>query len=190
MPLAPYEWRRDSLADSAEVKLSKIQGWRPCRIHNLTFYLIHTHTHTQTHAHTHSWSKILSLRFQAPRIGMQQPDSVGNGRLIRWGKLDLQELEKEACVVTYLQPTLVLLSWPCNPDGSKKQEKLHLTKSRVDALISDGDKQSMISRLVGAVQEPLWRWLGQWLFKKIFCWCMQSHRALSSIPYFFFCLIA
>ena len=93
-------------------------------------------------------------------------------------------LEKEACVVTYLQPSLVLLSWPCNPDGSKKQEKLRLAKSsEVDAPISDGGKQSVISCLVGAAREPLWL-IGSVIIQEDIV-CVQSHRALSSIPYFF-----
>lgn len=28
---------------------------------------------------------------------------------------------EDACVVTYLTPTLALVSWPCNPDGFTEQ---------------------------------------------------------------------
>lgn len=81
-PLALYEWRQGRLGNSAEVKLSKIWGWRPHRIHNLAI-LLDAHTET-THTPTSGIPKVsrlpgLKCRSQIVWEAWGRPSRGGSG---------------------------------------------------------------------------------------------------------------
>lgn len=100
--LALYEWDQSSLAKSFEVKLSKIQGWRPYGIHSLSFYTApHKPAHTlPLQAALPTVSRLPGSRCRA-QIGKQEANPKGKTGPVTAGE--------DACVETYL--TLCLNSF-------------------------------------------------------------------------------